>query len=90
MNYLITIEKLRMNVSATYGSVLKFGNYVLVTDANCKGRFTADIYKFTETPEETGLAAIECILSHICHAEEIFADNGHAIAWCIGQVTKYV
>lgn len=28
-----TIEKLQMKVSANYGSVLKFGDHVLVTDA---------------------------------------------------------
>jgi len=28
-----TIEKLQKKVSATYGSVLKFGDHVLVTDA---------------------------------------------------------
>ena len=43
-----TIEKLQMKVSATYGSVLKFGD----------------------------------------HAEQTFADNGHAIAWCMSQVAK--
>ena len=41
-----TIEKLQMKVSATYGSVLKFGGNVLVTDAHYKGVFTADIYEF--------------------------------------------
>ena len=60
-----TMEKLQMKVSATYGSVLKFGDYVLVTDACYRGRFTADIYEFVETPEETGLGDIECRLDHI-------------------------
>ncbi len=55
-----TIEKLQMKVSATYGSVLKFGDYVLATDAHYKGGFTADIYEFVETPEETGLGDVEC------------------------------
>ena len=83
-----TIEKLQMKVGATYGSVLKFGDHVLVTDAYYKGGFTADIYEFVETPEETGLADIECRLNHITHAEQTFIDNGHAIAWCMVQVTK--
>lgn len=82
-----TIEKLQMKVSATYGSVLKFGDHVLVTDAHYKGGFTAD-NEFVETPEETGLGDIECRLSHISHAEQTFPDNGHAIAWCMGQVTE--
>ena len=83
-----TIEKLQMKVSATYGSVLKFGDHVLVPDAYYKGGFTADIYEFVETPEETGLGDIECRLNHIGRAEQTFADNGHAIAWCMSQVAK--
>lgn len=57
-----TMEKLQMKASATYGSVLKFGGHVLVTDAHYRGGFTADIYEFVETPEETGLGDIECHL----------------------------
>ena len=83
-----TMEKLQMKVSATYGSVLKFGSHVLVTDAHYKGGFTADIYEFVETPEETGLGDIECRLNHISHAEQTFIDNGHAIAWCMEQTAK--
>ena len=39
-----TIEKLQMKVSATYGSVLKFGSHVLVTDAHYKGGFTEQTF----------------------------------------------
>lgn len=70
MKEFTTIEKLQMKVSATYGSVLKFGDHVLVTDACYKGGFTADIYEFVETPEETGLDDIECRLNHIGSAEQ--------------------
>jgi len=38
-----TMEKLQMKVSATYGSVLKFGSHVLVTDAHYRGGFTANV-----------------------------------------------
>lgn len=88
MKEFTTMEKLQMKVSATYGSVLKFGEHVLVTDVCYKGGFTADIYEFVETPEETGLGDIECRLNHIGSAEQTFTDNGHAIAWCMGQVAK--
>ena len=67
---------------------MKFGEHVLVTDACYKGGFTADIYEFVETPEETGLGDIECRLNHIGSAEQTFTDNGHAIAWCMEQVAK--
>ncbi len=88
MKELTTMEKLQMKVSTTYGSVLKFGDHVLVTDAHYRGGFTADIYEFVETPEETGLGDIECRLNHTGRAEQTFIDNGHAIAWCMGQVAK--
>ncbi len=88
MNKFTTMEKLQMKVSASYGSVFKFGDHVLVTDAYYRGGFTADIYEFVETPEETGFDDIECRLNHIGNAEQLFVDNGHAIAWCIAQVKK--
>ena len=81
-----TIEKLQMKVSASYGAVLKYGDKVFVTDIYWKGGFTAEIYEFVESPEETGLGEIECRLSPWKKASETFADGGHAIAWCLNQV----
>lgn len=80
-----TMEHLQMRVSATYGAVIKFGDRVFVTDCHWKGGFTAEIYEFIETPEETGLGDIECRLHLIQTATERFVDNGHAIAWCMTQ-----
>lgn len=80
-----TIEKLQMRVSASYGAVLKYGDKVFVTDIFWKGGFTAEIYEFVETPEETGLGDIECRLNLIDKADRTFNDNGHAIAWCLKQ-----
>lgn len=57
-----TIEKLQMKISASYGTVLKYGEQVFVTDCHWKGGFTAEIYEFVETPEETGCGDIECRL----------------------------
>lgn len=81
-----TIEKLQMQVSASYGAVLQYGDKVLVTDIFWKGGFTAEIYEFVETPEETGLGDIACRLAPWKKADERFADNGHAIAWCLAQM----
>ena len=81
-----TIEKLQMKVSASYGAVLKYGDKVFVTDIYWKGGFTAEIYEFVESPEETGLGEIECRLSPWKKASETFKDGGHAIAWCLNQV----
>ena len=80
-----TIEKLQLKVSASYGAVIKYGDRVFVTDCHWKGGFTAEIYEFVETPEETGLGDIECRLHLIQTATERFEDNGHAIAWCMTQ-----
>lgn len=57
---------------------------VLVTCETYYG-FTAEVYEFVETPEETGLGYIECRLSLIEKAEKHFEDGGHAIAWCISR-----
>ena len=81
-----TMERLQMKVSAGYGAVLKFGDKVFVTDYHWKGGFTAEIYEFVETHDETGLGAIGCGLALWGKADERFADNGHAIAWCMAQV----
>ena len=80
-----TMEHLQMKVSASYGAVLKFGGRVLVTDCHWKGGYTAAVYEFIETPEETGLGDIECRISLIYKAKQTFKDNGHAIAWCMAQ-----
>ena len=81
-----TMEQLQMKVSASYGAVLKFGDRVFVTDFHWKGGFTAEIFEFVETPEETDLGEIECRLAPWAKTDERFVDNGHAIAWCMAQV----
>ena len=81
-----TIERLQMKVSASYGAVLTFGDKVFVTDHHWKGGFTAEIFEFVETPEETGFGEIECRLSPWATAEETFKDNGHALKWCFEQI----
>ena len=81
-----TMERLQMKVSASYGAVIQFGDKVFVTDCHWKGGFTAEIYEFVETPDETGLGDIECRLAPWGKTDERFGDNGHAIAWCMAQV----
>lgn len=80
-----TIEHLQMEVSNSYGVVLKYNDRVFVADCHWKGGYYAEVYEFIETPEESGVSEIECRLSRICVADEHFPDNGHAIAWCITQ-----
>ena len=71
---------------ASYGAVIQFGDKVFVTDCHWKGGFTAEIYEFVETPDETELGDIECRLAPWGKTDERFKDNGHAIAWCMAQV----
>ena len=78
-----TIEKLQMQVSCSYGAVITFGDKVFVTDISYKGGFSAEIYEFVETPEETGLDEIECRLNLVAMSQEVFEDGGHAIAWAM-------
>lgn len=75
-----------MKVSS-YGAVLKYGEQVLVADIGWKG-FSAAVYEFIETPEETGLPDIECRLNLVEGAEDAFEDGGHAIAWCMEKQNK--
>ena len=53
MTEFTTMEKLQMKVGPS-GAVLKYGEKVLVTCETYYG-FTAEVYEFVETPEETGL-----------------------------------
>lgn len=68
MTEFTTMEKLQMKVGPS-GAVLKYGEKVLVTCETYYG-FTAEVYEFVETPEETGLGYIECRLSLIEKAEK--------------------
>lgn len=63
MTEFTTMEKLQMKVGPS-GAVLKYGEKVLVTCETYYG-FTAEVYEFVETPEETGLGYIECRLRRI-------------------------
>lgn len=83
MTEFTTMEKLQMKVGPS-GSVLKYGDKVLVTYETYYG-FAAEVYEFVEISEETGLGYIECRLSLIDKAEKHFEDGGHAIAWCISR-----
>lgn len=78
------MESLQIKASS-YGAVLKYGDQVLVADIGWKG-FSAAVYEFIETPEETGLPDIECRLNLVEAAEDVFEDGGHAMAWCLEKI----
>ena len=76
-----TIENLEMYLGVGYGHVIQFGQYAIATDVSYRGNYFAAIYEMVETPEETGLSAIECRIQLIKTAKETFEDAGHAIQW---------
>ncbi len=80
-----TIEHLQDKIPCCYGGALTFGEKVLVTMVNWRGQYEAAIYEFIETPEETGLGAIECRLNLVEVADETFGDGGHAMQWAISR-----
>ena len=80
-----TIEHLQDQIPSCYGGALTFGEKVLVTMVNWRGQYEAAIYEFIETPEETGLGAIECRINLVEVADEIFKDGGHAMQWAISR-----
>lgn len=78
-----TMEHLQEKIPSCYGAAVTFGEKVLVTMINRKGRYEAATYEFIETPEETGLGDIECRLNLLEIADETFNDGGHAFAWAL-------
>ena len=52
---------------------------------NWRGQYEAAIYEFIETPEETGLGAIECRLNLTEIADGTFTDGGHAMQWLVDR-----
>ena len=80
-----TIEHLQDKIPCCYGGALTFGEKVLVTMMNWRGQYEAAIYEFIETPEKTGLGAIECRINLVEVADEIFKDGGHAMQWAISR-----
>ena len=81
-----TMEKLTCWFSIGYSAVLKYGEQVIAVNMNWKGGFEAAIYEFIETPEETGLGYIECRLNLVEILDEVFEDDGHAVAKALTRV----
>ena len=75
-----TMERLQMEKNSSLDVVVKYGNYVLVSNHTYVG-YTAAVYKFVETTEETGLDYIECRISQVAEADGYFEDAGEALLW---------
>lgn len=84
-----TMERLQM-ATDSYGAVVRYGNLVIATSYSWHkgGAYGNDarIYRLTETPSENpwqGKSFIECDLELIKQADQIFPDDGHALAWAL-------
>lgn len=77
-----TTERLQLAVSGSYGAVVKYGSFVLVTDAHWKAGYTAAVYQFIISGAQT----IEDPVILVEEAPKRFEDNGHALEWCMNWV----
>ena len=82
-----TMENLQMEGNSSLDAVVKYGENVIAANYTYKG-FTAAVYEFIETTEETGLGFIECRLSRIAQADKYFEDSGSAMLWGFEQLRK--
>ena len=80
-----TMENLETYGYATQGAVLKYGDHALAVGFEGQG-YHAAVYEFIDSPEETGLGDIECMLNLVETATELFEDGGHAMAWCMKKI----
>ena len=80
-----TMEDLAMEGYAAMGAVLRYGGNVLVVGCESFG-YHAAVYEMVETPQETGLGDVECRISLVEAAEEVFKDGGHAMEWCLSKI----
>lgn len=90
-----TMETLQMQTDS-YGAVVRYGNLVIATSYGWhKGGVygnDARIYRLTETPSGNpwhGKSFIECGLELIKQADQIFPDDGHALAWALTQAANF-
>ena len=78
-----TPEELEMKMMHNGGVVITFGDRILIAgyyyqpSGEC---FYAAIYRFT-TADHTCEGAVKLVTV----SQETFADNGHALAWCMAQ-----
>ena len=75
-----TMEELEMNCNS-YGAVLKHGDKVILAVMNYKGETLAAVYE-----SRSGHLDIESEIELTEIADQTFEDNGHAVAWAIGQM----
>lgn len=83
MAHKTTAECLEARLTNDLGSILKYGGFILATAYRYKrsgSGYYGAIYRFT-TKNHTIEGEIELVET----SEEIFQDNGHAIAWALAK-----
>ena len=83
-----TMEHLQIDCSCSYGAVVKYGEYVFVTDADYRGGFVAAVYEFLDSKED-GFFDLERRLSLVSESAERFSDGGHALEWCMNEICMW-
>lgn len=86
-----TMENLQMSTDRAYGTVMQYGNLVLVSNYTWTKTAgygnDARIYRLTEQPVsgfgQDARGFVECNLELAAQAADVFEDAGHAIAWAI-------
>lgn len=68
-------------------TVFYYGDYIMVV-GDAIGGFSASVYSFIETPEETGLPDEECRIELTEKSSEVYGENGRAIEWCLETVHR--
>lgn len=81
-----TMEKLQCLVSAQYGAVLKYKDWVIAVDYSWACNFKVNVYEFIDEPNED-LGEIECRLNPIWEASD-FDDNGSAVKAAFDYINK--
>ena len=79
----ITIEKLQLCVSPSFGAVLEYGEYVFVTDTRYDKLYSAKIYA-----KEKTISDEKHMLKLVDTSEVSFVDSGSAIKWCFGRIEE--
>ena len=82
-----TIAKLRSAIDPDHGAVLRYGDTVLMVDRGPFGDYNAATYEMVDSPDD-GIPEEDCRLAFVAESEDVFTDAGHAIEWCIGQISK--
>ena len=85
MTEFTTIERIALNISASYDAIVRYKGFVCLATLTYKGTYDAEIYEYVDEPEAE-FAEIECRIMLNEKATEAFKDSGSAISWCFNKI----